>query len=203
MPQLLILDDHPLYREGVIVALQAPPLGAEVFGAGSVDEVLALLDRHPQIDLVLVDRWLGTEDGLEAVGIIARSYPAVSRVIVSGDTTVAAIDACRSALLQGFLPKSLSRDALVSAISTVLDGGVYWPDATGGDATQGAGAALTDRQREVLALLAHGHSNAEIALALGIAERTAKAHMAGIFDALAVDSRVMALVRARALGLVH
>lgn len=202
MPQLLIVDDHPLYREGVIVALQSPPLNAEVFGAGSVNEALDVLAVHPQIDLVLVDRWLEAADGLHVIDVIGSRHPAVSRMIVSGDASPAAIEACRSAAVQGFLPKSLPRDALIAAIERVLDGGEHWPLSPTLPAGPG-GSGLTDRQREVLALLAHGHSNAQIAAALGIAERTAKAHMAGIFDALSVDNRVMALVRARELGLVH
>ena len=116
----------------------------------------------------------------------------------------------------GFLSKSLSIGQVLRAIHTVLDGGVSWPTssqslpaaepdtapAAGSPGPAAASHGLTLRQLEVLSLLGRGNSNAEIAEDLGISERTAKAHMKAIFDALGVDTRVKAVIRAREWGLL-
>ena len=210
MPKILILDDHPLYREGVMSALRGQPLHALVLGASSAVEALRLLDEDPTVDLVLVDFRLGGEDGLDALRRIGARHPSVARMLISGHDSSDLVKAAVQAGAQGFLPKSHSIAQAVSGIQTVLDGGVYWPDvatlglppvrSSGERATALPG--LTIRQVEVLQLLGEGKSNAEIAEDLGITERTAKAHLKGIFDALGVDTRVKALVRAQECGLL-
>jgi DNA-binding NarL/FixJ family response regulator len=215
MTKILILDDHPLYREGVITALSAPPLRACVVGASSVGDAIKLLDDDPTFELALVDRRLRGEDGLEALRHIGLKHPAVARVLISGEASTGIAAAAMQAGAQAFLRKSLSVREMVAALDEVLRGGVYWPPeeqtqtrAAGGGAppcrAPGATTAqsLTARQLQALELLGQGKSNAQIAAELGISERTVKAHLSGVFDALGVDTRVRALVRARTLGLV-
>jgi DNA-binding NarL/FixJ family response regulator len=114
---------------------------------------------------------------------------------------------------QGFLRKSLSIRAMVAALDEVLWGGTYWSaeeqtttrapgDSAPSCPAAGPAAPLTARQLQALELLGQGQSNAQIAAELGISERTVKAHLTGVFDVLGVDTRVRALVRAKALGLV-
>jgi len=213
MTKILILDDHPLYREGVIGALSGHPLHANVVGVSSADDAIASLDDDPTFVLALVDRRLRGEDGIEALRQIGRTHPAVARVLISAESSAQSVHAAMRAGAQGFLPKSLSIREMVAAIEEVLHGGVYWPGADQIDAPadhsepvspcQSFGPqALTARQMQALELLGQGKSNAEIAADLGISERTAKAHLKGVFDVLGVSTRVRALVKARALGLV-
>ena len=215
MPKILIVDDHPLYREGVMSALRGHPLRALVLGASSAEEALRTLDDDPTVDLVLVDLRLGKEDGLQALRQIGARHPSIARMLLSAHDSDDIVQAAARAGAQGFLPKSHSIGAALSGIRTVLDGGVYWPGPAGSGAPPSAGPlrsptepeavalhGLTIRQLEVLHLLGEGKSNAEIAEDLGISERTAKAHLKGIFDALGVDTRVRALVRARECGLL-
>lgn len=213
MNKILILDDHPLYREGVIGALSGHPLRASVVGVSSTNDAITLLDDDPSFELALIDRRLEGEDGLDALRRIGRSHPAVARMLISGDSSASAIEAAMRAGAQGFLPKSLSIRDMVTAIDTVLHGGVCWPQMGRDDRAVAASEppaaqesiewqALTARQTQALELLGQGKSNAEIAIELGISERTAKAHLKGVFDALGVSTRVRALVKARVLGLV-
>lgn len=215
MTTILIIDDHPLFREGVVAALSAPPLHARVRGASSGAEALRLLDHESDIDLVLVDRYLNGEDGIAWMTRIARAYPAVARIMISGvdagDTVTLAIRAGA----QGFIPKSHGMRDIQRAVAEVLAGRTYWPAQAVWDSrfrsesvkakqpeSEGCRVALTERQVEVLRLLAEGLSNAEIARRLGITERTVKAHMSALFGVLGVATRAKVLVAAAAIGLL-
>jgi DNA-binding NarL/FixJ family response regulator len=166
--------------------------------------------------LVLVDLRLGKEDGLEGLKQIGARHPPIARMLISGHESPGIVRAAMGAGAQGFLSKSLSIGQVVKAINAVLEGGVSWPALSHTVPTAESDAAphpvspvpaavshgLTLRQLEVLGLLGRGNSNAEIAKDLGISERTAKAHLKAIFDALGVDTRVKAVLRAQALGLL-
>jgi len=209
MHKLLIVDDHPLYREGVIAALHASSLGAEVLGAESLGEALAVLDAHPDAELALIDLRLGADDGIDALAAIGAAHPAIVRVLISGECSTAVVEAAARAGAQGFLPKSHTATQLLAALSVLLNGEVYWPSAgSAGDEPMPVVApidahGLTSRQLEVLRLVDRGLSNAAIGTELGVTERTVKAHLQSVFVQLCVHSRVQALVRARELGLLH
>jgi DNA-binding NarL/FixJ family response regulator len=212
MTKILIVDDHPLYCEGVITALSAPPLRAQVLGASAISDAIKLLDSDPSFELALVDRNLRDEDGLEALRQIGSRYPTVARVLISGESAPGLAAAAMRCGAQGFLPKSLSIREMAAALTEVLRGGTCWP-AEREDRAFGTPPlsrcrirapqqSLTGRQLQALALLGQGKSNAQIAAELGVCERTVKAHLSGVFDALGVNTRVGAVVRAKALGLV-
>jgi DNA-binding NarL/FixJ family response regulator len=224
MTKILIIDDHPLYREGLMGALSGPPLRSLVVGADSIAAALTLLDSDPTVELALIDFKLKNESGLDALKQIGAKQPTVARMLISGEETADVVQSAMRAGAQGFLAKSLSITEMLQAIRQVLDGGVYWEvnpsggrttaDAkpgvealtravTNGTAKPSAANVLTLRQLEALQLLGAGHSNAQIAAQLGITERTAKAHVAGIFEAFGVDTRLRALVRASELGLIR
>lgn len=215
MTTILIVDDHPLFREGVVAALSAAPLHARVLCAASGTEALRQLDGETDIDLVLVDRYLNGEDGIAWLTRIARAYPAVARIMISGADVTDTATLANRAGAQGFIPKSHGMRDIQRAVTEVLAGRTYWPAHAGWDsrlrtesprATQSDSGdcrvALTERQIEVLRLLAEGLSNAEIAQRLGITERTVKAHMSALFGVLGVATRAKVLVAAAAIGLL-
>jgi len=194
--RILVVDDHPLYREGMVSALRARLPELEVLGAGSAEEGLAVLEANPDTDVVLIDLRLPGMDGFGALAAYAARFPTVPRVLISGqegaDIAKRAFDAGAS----GFIPKSLPVEEVAAAIRRVLEGGVFAPSQR---KLQEAGG-LTLRQLEVLRLLGEGYTNKEIARALEISERTAKAHVAAIFEALGADNRTQAVVEAQRLG---
>jgi two-component system nitrate/nitrite response regulator NarL len=199
MPRILVVDDHPLYREGMMSALRAELAGVEVVGAGTAEEGLEVLAADPDIDLVLIDLRLPGMDGLSALSTYAARFPAVARLLVSGAEESALVRRAFAAGASGFLPKSMSVGEVSAAIRQVLAGGVYVPGDTTAAAVA-AGAQLSLRQLEVLRLLGEGYTNKQIARALDITERTAKAHVAAIFEALRVDNRTQAVLAAQRLG---
>lgn len=196
MQRILIVDDHPLYREGLVSALRARMPDIEVFGAGNAEDGLRELERLPDVEAVLIDVRLPGMDGFGALAAYAARFPTVSRVLISGLEGAEIVRRAFDAGASGFIPKSMAVDEVAAAIRRVLDGGVFVPAQSAPRPQSG----LTLRQLEVLRLLGAGYTNKEIARALDITERTAKAHVAAIFEALGVDNRTQAVVAAQRQG---
>ncbi len=200
MPRILIVDDHPLYREGMVSALRANLAGVEVSGEGSAEDGLAHLEREPDIDVVLIDLRLPGMDGFGALALYAQRFPTVARVVVSGLEDSDLIRRAFDAGASGFIPKSMSVAKVAAAIQTVLAGEVFLPDARPAPTPADGVPSLTLRQLEALRLLGVGRSNKEIAKALDITERTARAHVAAILEALGAENRTQAVLSAQRLG---
>ena len=201
LQRILIVDDHPLYREGMSGALRAHLGEVEVLGAGSAEEGLQVLGAHPDIDLVLIDVRLPGADGFSALAAYAARFPTVSRMLISGVDDPALVRRAFDAGASGFIPKSLSVSAMLAAIRGVLAGGVYVPqDAPAPPPAVRSIEELTLRQLEALRLLGEGYTNKEIATALDITERTARAHVAAILEALEAENRTQAVLAAQRLG---
>jgi DNA-binding NarL/FixJ family response regulator len=204
MQTILIVDDHPLYREGMMSALRAQMGDVEVLGADSAEEGLVVLARHPEVDLVLIDVRLPGMDGFAALSVYGARFPTVSRMLDSGSDEPNYLKRAFEAGASGFIPKSMPVGEVTTAIRRVLEGGVYVSMAATPAPIDGLPqdpvARLTLRQFEVLRLLGEGYTNKEIAAALDITERTAKAHVAAIFEALDADNRTQAVLAAQRRG---
>jgi DNA-binding NarL/FixJ family response regulator len=201
---VLIVDDHPVVRQGLRVLLEVQD-GIEVAGeAGDGPTALALAgdrgdrgDRTP--DVILLDLKLPGLDGIAVLAELqARGNPARVLVLTSATDHAAAAAAIRNGAA-GVLYKDVDPDALVRAIRAVHDGHLLLaPEAAGSLLhTQNSWPprgldALTRREREVLAELAQGRSNREIARALGVSEKTVKAHVSSVLAKLGVQDRTQA-----------
>lgn len=188
----------------MVSALRARIAGVEVLGADSAEEGLDVLLHNPDIDLVQIDVRLPGMNGFAALSVYGARFPSVSCVLVSGSDEAHYVKRAFDAGASGFIPKSLPVGEVTAAIQCVLDGGVYVPGPSPGASRPAPArdpiAHLTLRQLEVLRLLGEGYTNKEIARALDITERTAKAHVAAIFEALAADNRTQAVLTAQRLG---
>lgn len=201
MPQLLLVDDHPLFCVGFAHALAHAWPGARVDTASTLEAGLAAAAAQPGLDIVLLDQRLGAHTGLQGLALFARQFPLVARVLISGDEDPALQAAAREAGASGFLGKSQSVQAMAAALASIAAGGLVFgppPLAT----PQGLPAGPTARQMEVLQLVAQGQPNKRIAQALGIAERTVKLHVTALLDALQARNRTHLLVVAREKGLL-
>jgi DNA-binding NarL/FixJ family response regulator len=192
---VLLLDDHALFRAGLRAMLTDSGLFEQFLEASDCAAALRILGHHPEIELVLADIDLPGMSGLEGLGEMRRSYPTVPVVMLSALEDRALVQQAIDAGAQGFVLKSASRELLVSALNLVQAGGISIP----GTATT-ATPALTDRQRQVLRLVAAGRTNRQIAQALTIAENTVRVHVADILRALGAVNRTEAVHRARQLG---
>ena len=200
---VLIVDDHPVVRRGLRVLLEVQD-GIEVVGeAGDGATALALAAEHVP-DVILLDLKLPGMDGIAVLGEL-RSRESAARVLVlTSATEPASASLAVHSGAAGVLYKDVDPDALVRAIRSVHDGHLLFaPEAAGSlvrsAAAWGPGArldALTSREREVLAELAKGRSNREIARALGVAEKTVKAHVSSVLAKLGVQDRTQAALLA-------
>ena len=200
---VLIVDDHPVVRRGLRVLLEVQD-GIEVAGeAGDGDAALALAAEHAP-DVILLDLKLPGVDGIAVLGeLTARDSRARVLVLTSATEPASASLAMRSGAA-GVLYMDVDPDALVRAIRSVHDGHLLLAPGAAGTlvhppAGWGPGAgldALTRREREVLAELAQGRSNREIARALGVSEKTVKADVSSVLAKLGVQDRTQAALLA-------
>ena len=198
---VLIVDDHPVVRQGLRVLLEVQD-GIEVAGvAGDGVTALALAaERAP--DVILLDLKLPGMDGIAVLSELkARRSTSRALVLTSATEPASASLALRSGAA-GVLYKDVDPDALVRAIRSVHDGHLLLAPEAAGTLVQNAGSswggidALTRREREVLAELANGRSNREIARALHVSEKTVKAHVSAILAKLGVQDRTQAALLA-------
>lgn len=208
--ELLLIDDHALFREGLALQLARITPAVTVQQAADVASVAQLLGGTRRFDLVLLDWSVPGLNTPDLVLELAARDPPVPVVVVSGSERIEDIAAALDAGALGFVPKSLDPEALSRAISLVLEGQVFLPAVLARELAAWrrgahAGAArpeLSARQQEVLALLATGCSNQDIAQRLGISPATVKSHVNMLFNLLAADNRTACVHQARQLGLL-
>ena len=206
---ILVVDDHPLYRSGVVYTLQNTGLDVEVVECSSLDAAFQRLDSGLEVDLMILDLQMPGYQGLDSVRAVRSRRPEIPVLVLSGNEDPAAVRECIDLGAFGFVPKSAPSDQFHAALSLVLSGGVYLPPTSlsiGAPATRAQqdawsrlGAHLTERQRQVLMGIVQGKPNKVIARDLGLSDTTVKSHVAHILDALVVSNRteaVYALARA-------
>lgn len=197
--RLLLIDDHPLFRNGFAAMLAQFRPDWVLHVASNATEGCAVIACHSGIELAIVDIQLPDGDGFSAVTQMRTVDPALSCIVISGRQDAAARTRAESCGASDFIGKTDSPEDMVAAIEYVLSGHRGFDQAGIGIISS---PALSVRQSEVLALLAQGHANKEIRYRLGIAERTVRAHLTDLFGLLGVSSRVQAILRARELGLI-
>ncbi|MBX3698772.1 MAG: response regulator transcription factor [Dokdonella sp.] len=210
MPEILIADDHPLFRDALCrAAAQAVP-SATLLQADSVQALLALVDAHAEADLLLLDLHMPGARGFSALAHLRGQYPQLPIIIVSAHEEA---EVARRALAHGaagYIPKSLASESIVAAIRAVLDGEIWLPARMPGAAAElrdaeaevaARIAELTPQQFRVLNMLADGLLNKQIAYELGISEATIKAHMTAIMRTLGCNNRTQVALVASQLAL--
>ena len=214
--KFLVVDDHAVVREGLRSVLESLDDRVTVLEARSATEAYALVEQHADLDLVLLDLNLPGVEGYAAMQELHRRHHTLPVVILSGSEDTPSVVAALKMHALGFIPKSSPREVMLQALRLVLSGGVYIPpQALGLAGLDGPGEssnpdtksidkpALTDRQAEILGLIAQGKPNKLIARALNVTEGTVKIHLAAVFRALKVSNRTEAVIEARKFGLLR
>lgn len=199
--RIVIVDDHPLFREALSQTLVNVVKGAAVTQAASLDELTAMLEAGGDIDLVLLDLNMPGVQGFSGLMYLRAQFPQIPVVVVSASDDPKTIRRCLDLKASGFIPKSLPAAAIRDALKSVLDGGIWIPrgvDLNSAEpeisAMAGKMAALTPQQMRVLMMLGEGLLNKQIAYKLDVSEATVKAHVSAILQKLGVDSRTQAVI---------
>ncbi|WP_119677710.1 LuxR C-terminal-related transcriptional regulator [Indioceanicola profundi] len=211
---ILIGDDHLLFREGLCRLLTQLDTDANFTEAGTFDEVMELAQGDQDFDLILMDLQMPGWPGFAGIQQICELQAGTPVVIVSASESQSDVRAALDAGASGYIPKSSSVKIMLSALNLVFSGGIYVPPAAiqgegpgvgngtsssssnAGSSNNGNSAlpSLTQRQRDVLRCLREGKSNKQIAYELGLSEGTVKIHVTAVMRSLGVRNRTQAVI---------
>jgi DNA-binding NarL/FixJ family response regulator len=202
---VLVADDHAMHRAGIRARL-ASEAGITVLGeAATTDEAVERV-RSLRPDVVLLDLLIPSRGGCEVIPDLLADSPESRVLVVSCQATPSSVRRALSAGASGYVAKSATDAALVTAIREVAGGAGYVEPGLGAklvvDVPSPALRSLSDREREVMQLLALGHTNQEIARRLFVSVRTVDAHRAHIMLKLGLDSRAELVMCALSTGML-
>ena len=203
--RVLLVDDHPLFRQGVRFCLEDSPKIELAGEAGDGPGALDWLDNHPA-DLVLMDLRMPGMDGIETTAALRERWPDLPVLMLTSEDGASGIRDALNAGAGGYCLKDAPPEELTRAIEAVAGGGTYLgrgvdplvlrtdaaPPGTNAPRHLPGGPELTPREWEVLDLVAQGLGNRQIAARLTVSEKTVKTHMAHILDKLDVSTRTQA-----------
>lgn len=204
---ILVVDDHPLYRDALVSAIQSLGDHIQVSVTGTFEAAMKALEHDGDIDLVLLDLNMPDSKGLSGLSQMRAQFSSVPVVVVSATEDPVTIRKSIAMGAAGYVRKSSSIEEMRNAVSQVLDGEVYTP----ADIELNIDIeseenrfierlkSLTPQQTRVLGMLGKGLLNKQIAYELGVSEATIKAHVSAILLKLRVDSRTQAVIKVNAL----
>lgn len=207
MIRVLVVDDHPIVREGLVTVLADQP-GIEVAGAAASAEGALLCLKQTPTDVILLDLELPNMSGLDAIPSLLSAAPALRILVFTAYDGEERVRRALQAGAKGYLLKGAPVAELVRAIQSVHRGKVHLEARVEGQALTATGllrrspTQLTERERHVLQQAAAGLSNKQIAHHLGITERTVKFHFTSIFLKLDAENRAQAVALAIQRGLI-
>jgi DNA-binding NarL/FixJ family response regulator len=209
----LIVDDHPVTREGLRTALELSDEVVVVVGEAASGEEAVERARELSPDVVFMDVRMPGMDGIEATRRIRQAAPEVKIILITIDESRGAISEAIQAGVSGYLLKDASPDSLVDAAKNAVEGNaVIHPQLTktfieevrmGEPDGAPRSAPLSKREREILQKVADGSTTRQVATELGISPHTVKTHLERIFEKLGANDRAQAVAIAIRTGIVH
>ncbi len=198
----LVVDDHPLFRDALTLAIRSTRPAAAIKEASSINVAKELMSHGERFDLVLLDLSMPGVAGFEGFLELRSLDPKQPIVIVSALEDSRIVHEAVTLGAAGFIPKSARKAELADAIETVMQGNLTLPktyepparDATGNSEIGARLSSLTPQQLRVLSMLRQGLLNKQIAHELGVGETTVKAHVSEILRKLDVASRTQAVI---------
>lgn len=211
--RILLADDHPLFREGVKPVLLKLDTQVEIVEAVDYPGAFEAMRAVGEVDLALLDLNMPGMTGLDGIQQFRATFSDTPLIVLSAADRTEEIRQVLAAGAMGYISKASAPEVIVSAMRLVLAGGVYAPPELLAPRSQTSNSApvpaahhghrthgLTERQIEVLRLVAQGKSNRQIADALHLTEGTVKIHAAAIFRTLGVANRIEATLAAQRMG---
>ena len=209
--KILIADDHALFRDGLAMRLEEIDPDVILLQAATFSQALKILDQEKKIDLAVLDLDMPDMPWEEGLNEMRRKAETARFVVVSASEDARNIRKVLESGVCGYIPKRSDPKILNSALQLVLDGGTYIPPAmiecgstmpNNGNGAKPKGKTLTNRQAQVLDLVAQGLSNKQIAYEMGVSEATVKLHINALLRSIGVTNRTQAVVTAQKMGLI-
>jgi two-component system, NarL family, response regulator len=201
--RVLVADDHPVVRSGLVAVLAHDANLAVVAEAENGARAVALFRKH-RPDVVLMDLRMPVMDGVEAIGAITQEFPAARILALTAYEGDGNIRGALEAGARGYLLKDMLLTEVIAAVCSVHRGERVIPSAVAARLAEfPVRSDLTEREVEVLALVARGLANKDAARAIGRSDETVKIHLKNIFSKLRVTDRTEAVTVALARGLIH
>jgi DNA-binding NarL/FixJ family response regulator len=205
----LLADDHVIFRQGLRALIESIDRSASFLEADSFASALEVSAGCDDLTIIIADLRMPGTDSFAGLRALRKRFPSVPVLVLSASEDAEDVFRALEAGASGYLAKSAPTETLVEALRLVLVGGVYVPRSliavrdlsTPSRSDERRRGPLTLRQREVLALIAAGHSNKEIAAHLGVSEGTIKAHVSAIMRVLGVRNRVQLLLAVTERGI--
>jgi DNA-binding NarL/FixJ family response regulator len=208
--RVLIADDHPVFRDGLRALVESAP-DLDLAGEATTGTQAVELAATGRPAVILMDLRMPELSGIEATRRIVEADPTVGILIVTMSEDDESLFAAMRAGARGYIPKDAERAEILSAIRACALGEAVFGASIARRVADFFAAPrspaaepfpdLTDRENEILELIAQGRSNGDIASRLGIASKTVRNHVANVFNKLQVADRAQAIVRAREAGL--
>jgi DNA-binding NarL/FixJ family response regulator len=211
MTRVLVVDDHPIFRDGLAGLLATLPDMGDVRTAESAEDALRQV-ADTSFDIVLMDINLPDASGVEATRQLTQQAPATAVLMVTMVDDDDSVYAALAAGARGYVLKDASADEILAAVRTVAAGGAAFgaaiatrilakqPSRAAIQGTVTPAEPLTAREQDVLALLADGATNHQIARTLGLSIKTVQNHVSRILDKLQAADRTQAVLRARGIA---
>ena len=199
---VLLVDDHPIIHEVMRAVVRRAMPDARFHAVTSLQAGISRGRSLPRLRYALIDLGLPGFSGIEALIAFRKAFPRVTAVVVSATDDRDSVNSALRAGAAGFIIKTSKAGVMVAALQLIASGGIYIPpesitvlkaDMSRKDALPHL-PSLTDRQSDVMRLLAKGHSYREIARELSISESTVKQHAHAVYKTLGVPSRVQAMI---------
>lgn len=187
--RLLIADDHDLVRDGLREIVRRDDPDSEIFTATNLRDAIAAVERHPDVDVALLDLYMPGMHGIDGAMQLSAQFPELKVVLMSGMASNADIMRSIRAGIHGFIPKTISGSSLLAALRLVKSGERYFPANLYVSASSPAGSTFTERDRQIFGQLRLGRTNKEIAHHLGLEEVLVKSALRSLGAKLGARTR--------------
>lgn len=208
--KVLIMDEQSLFRDGLGLRLKQINPDIMILQSSSIDDMYKSLSQNTLIDIVIFDADLAELNFVDIINKIKNINSNIKIVATSSSEDTRNIKKIMSYDIKGYIPKKSDSNILSGALKLIIDGGTYIPPAllnntpsyTQPNTNFVLKKNLTNRQSQVLDLIAQGKSNKQIAYDMGVSEATVKLHINALLRSLKVNNRTQAVITAQKMGLI-